>query len=471
MKIITCTTPLLEQNMYIVEEGKHCIVIDPYYDEKTAVLLEGKIVDLLLVTHEHYDHISGVNKFKELYGCKLLSNSKCDNNLQRPAKNFSKYFEAYYEFQADLQKPDFAFDSNYSCSADELFNDSITFRWQHNTVFIKMVPGHSEGGNFIFLNENILFSGDILLDESVPAAKFPGGSPKEFTDVALPYINTLPPELVVYPGPAGPFVPENEFLLSRVKESPLLPMSDLFDQIWQGSMPALNSASEQDWNCYYSSYVQTFLQRDVKELAQVNDELQFYRFLCAAASYTGSMLNYAALAKEVEITPPTAKQWLKVLAAAGLVYFLEPFAHPNLKYAVKAPKLYFTDTGLAAYLLRWSSAATLEAGAMASNFFETWVVNEIYKSFINCGQIPPLSYFRDFNTKEVELLIETDGCVYPLAIRKSAQPVKEIKKFEILKPIAEGEKALRIGSGGVVCLANDLLPVDAKNWYIPVGLL
>lgn len=111
-----------------------------------------------------------------------------------------------------------------------------------------------------------------------------------------------------------------------------------------------------------------FLQRDVKELAQVNDELQFYRFLCAAASYTGSMLNYAALAKEVEITPPTAKQWLKVLAAAGLVYFLEPFAHPNLKYAVKAPKLYFTDTGLAAYLLRWSSAATLEAGAMASNF-------------------------------------------------------------------------------------------------------
>ena len=133
--------------------------------------------------------------------------------------------------------------------------------------------------------------------------------------------------------PAGPFVPENEFLLRRVEESPLLPMSDLFDQIWQGSMPALNSASEQDWNCYYSSYVQTFLQRDVKELAQVNDELQFYRFLCAAASYTGSMLNYAALAKEVEITPPTAKQWLKVLVAAGLVYFLEPFAHPNLKYA------------------------------------------------------------------------------------------------------------------------------------------
>lgn len=271
--------------------------------------------------------------------------------------------------------------------------------------------------------------------------------------------------------PAATFVPETEFLLQRAQDSLLLPMSDLFERIWQGSMPALNNASEQDWNCYYSSYVQTFLQRDVKELAQVNDELQFYRFLCAAASYTGSMLNYAALAKEVEITPPTAKQWLKVLAAAGLVYFLEPFAHPNLKYAVKAPKLYFTDTGLAAYLLRWSSAATLEAGAMASNFFETWVVNEIYKSFINCGQVPPLSYFRDFNTKEIELLIEADGCVYPLAIRKSAQPAREIKKFEILKPVTEGERPMIIGNGGVICLASDLLPVDAKNWYIPVGLL
>lgn len=271
--------------------------------------------------------------------------------------------------------------------------------------------------------------------------------------------------------PAATFVPETEFLLKRAQDSLLLPMSDLFERIWQGSMPALNNASEQDWNCYYSSYVQTFLQRDVKELAQVNDELQFYRFLCAAASYTGSMLNYAALAKEVEITPPTAKQWLKVLAAAGLVYFLEPFAHPNLKYAVKAPKLYFTDTGLAAYLLRWSSAATLEAGAMASNFFETWVVNEIYKSFINCGQVPPLSYFRDFNTKEIELLIETDGCVYPLAIRKSAQPAREIKKFEILKPVTKGERPMIIGNGGVICLASDLLPVDAKNWYIPVGLL
>ena len=240
---------------------------------------------------------------------------------------------------------------------------------------------------------------------------------------------------------AGAFVPEEKFLLQRAQEAEILPMRDLFEQIWRGSMPALNNASEQDWNNYYSSYVQTFLQRDVRALTQVNDELQFYRFLCAAASYTGSMVNYAALAKEAEITAPTAKQWLKVLAAAGLGYLLEPFMHPNLKYGVKAPKVYFTDTGLAAYLLRWSNAEILEAGAMSSSFLETWAVMEIYKSFSNCGQIPPLGYYRDFNSREVELVLNVDGSIHPLAIRKSSSPVKETKKFDILRLVAEGERA------------------------------
>ena len=299
---------------------------------------------------------------------------------------------------------------------------------------------------------------------------------------------------------AGAFVPEEKFLLQRAQEAEILPMRDLFEQIWRGSMPALNNASEQDWNNYYSSYVQTFLQRDVRALTQVNDELQFYRFLCAAASYTGSMINYAALAKvndelqfyrflcaaasytgsminyaalakEAEITAPTAKQWLKVLAAAGLVYLLEPFMHPNLKYGVKAPKVYFTDTGLAAYLLRWSNAEILEAGAMSSSFLETWAVMEIYKSFSNCGQIPPLGYYRDFNSREVELVLNVDGSIHPLAIRKSSSPVKETKKFDILRLVAEGERALKLGAGGVICFANDLLPIDARNWYIPAGLL
>ena len=145
--------------------------------------------------------------------------------------------------------------------------------------------------------------------------------------------------------------------------------------------------------------------------------------------------------------------------------------HPNLKYGVKAPKVYFTDTGLAAYLLRWSNAEILEAGAMSSSFLETWAVMEIYKSFSNCGQIPPLGYYRDFNSREEELVLNVDGSIHPLAIRKSSSPVKETKKFDILRLVAEGERALKLGAGGVICFANDLLPIDARNWYIPAGLL
>ncbi len=206
MKIITYISPLLEQNMYILEENSHCIVIDPYYDDSLSALFKNKVIDLMLVTHEHYDHISGVNKFKELYGCKLLANAKCNSNLQNPTKNFSKYFEAYYEFQGDLKKPDFDFDSNYSCCADNVFDDSIKFKWQNNDIYIREVPGHSKGGNFIFLNNKILFSGDILLDESVPAAKFPGGSKKAFEDTTLPYVNSLPADIVVYPGHGEKFI-------------------------------------------------------------------------------------------------------------------------------------------------------------------------------------------------------------------------------------------------------------------------
>lgn len=218
MNIITYTTPLLGQNMYIIEKGKHCLVIDPYFDNKVQDLLKDKIVDLMLVTHEHYDHISGVNQFKKYFGCKLLANIRCDRNLRNPRKNFSKYFEAYYEFQGDLKKPDFPVESDYKCYAEETFDESILIKWCGSNVHIKMIPGHSEGGNFIFLNESILFSGDILLDEDVPAAKFPGGDAKAFVDVSLPYINTLSANLMVYPGHGSPFVLKKYYGYNDKKE-------------------------------------------------------------------------------------------------------------------------------------------------------------------------------------------------------------------------------------------------------------
>ena len=235
-------------------------------------------------------------------------------------------------------------------------------------------------------------------------------------------------------------------------------------------MPAMYNGGEQDWQSYYASYVQTFLQRDVMKLLQINDEMVFFRFLCAAAGQTGKMINYAELAKAAEISAPTAKQWVKTLEAAGIIYLLQPFMPPGAKYIVKAPKLYFFDSGLAAYLTRWLNADALEAGAASGEFFETWIVTEIYKSYANKGIVPPLYYLRNFNGKEIELIIWQNGTAYPITIKKSAYPSKAVKTFAILEPVSADAK-INIGAGGIVCLIDDLLPAADSLYYIPAWVL
>lgn len=267
-----------------------------------------------------------------------------------------------------------------------------------------------------------------------------------------------------------PFLPISEQLLRRLNNAEKQSLKEIYRLIWQGSMPALYNGSEQDWQSYYASYVQTFLQRDVMKLLQINDEMVFFRFLCAAAGQTGRMINYAELAKVAEISAPTAKQWVKTLEAAGIVYLLHPFMPPGAKYIVKAPKLYFFDTGLAAYLTRWNNADALEMGAMSGEFFETWVVAEIYKSYANKGIVPPLYYLRNFNGKELELIIYENGTAYPLAIKKSGHPQKAVKTFAIIEPV-KNDANIKIGEGGIICFADDLLPAAQDLWYIPAWLL
>lgn len=266
------------------------------------------------------------------------------------------------------------------------------------------------------------------------------------------------------------FLPEVNTLFNRMKQAKKQSLKEIYKLIWQGSMPAMYNGGEQDWQSYYASYVQTFLQRDVMKLLQINDEMVFFRFLCAAAGQTGKMINYAELAKAAEISAPTAKQWIKTLEAAGIIYLLQPFMPLGAKYIVKAPKLYFFDTGLAAYLTRWLNADALEAGAASSEFFETWVVTEIYKSYANKGIVPPLYYLRNFNGKEIELIIWQNGTAYPIAIKKSAYPNKAVKIFAILEPVSADAK-INIGAGGIVCLIDDLLPASDNLYYIPAWVL
>ena len=266
------------------------------------------------------------------------------------------------------------------------------------------------------------------------------------------------------------FLPTSEQLLRRLNNAEKHSLKEIYKFIWQGSMPALYNGGEQDWQSYYASYVQTFLQRDVMKLLQINDEMVFFRFLCAAAGQTGKMINYAELAKAAEISAPTAKQWVKTLEAAGIVYLLQPFMPLGAKYIVKAPKLYFFDTGLAAYLTRWNNAEALEMGAMSGEFFETWVVAEIYKSYANKGIVPPLYYLRNFNGKELELIIYENGTAYPLAIKKSGHPQKAVKTFAIIEPV-KNDANIKLGEGGIICFADDLLPAAHDLWYIPAWLL
>ena len=269
---------------------------------------------------------------------------------------------------------------------------------------------------------------------------------------------------------SAPFVPEMGALAGRMQNAVPHDVLELYARIWRGDKPAMYNEGA-DWQSYYAKLVQNILQRDIRNFVQLNDEMKFYRFLCAAASQTAKLLNYAAMAKETGISIPTAKQWLGLLEKMGLVYLLQPTAFEGVKYVVKTPKLYFTDTGMAAYLLRWNSSDALELGAMSAEFFETWVIGEVYKSYAAAGQKAPLYYYRNFNGKEIELLILQNGVLYPCVIAKSAQPQKMYKRFNIVNPAFAACADVQIAGGSVICLAPEF-GTDAKNiLYIPAWMI
>ncbi len=233
---------------------------------------------------------------------------------------------------------------------------------------------------------------------------------------------------------------------------------------------------------YYESYLETYISRDVKDLSQVGDELAFLNFISIVAARTATNVNYETLANEAAISSPTAKQWLSILVSSGLVALIPPFSNNALKRVIKAPRMYFLDTGLCSYITRWSSPEVIERGTMSGQFFETWIVSEIYKSFINNGKRPPLYFYRDSNKKEIDLIIYKNGIVNPIEIKKSALPQDATKHFSVLKPIEwepaeedifSGAAHLKttISTGAVICMVQDVLPINNKDWYIPAWLI
>lgn len=262
----------------------------------------------------------------------------------------------------------------------------------------------------------------------------------------------------------GVFNPEISALKKRenIKSS----VNDIYGLIFKGGMPKIN-ASIINRDKYYSDYINTYLERDIKELSQVGKLNEFYDFLVYIAARTGQEIKYDEISKQVGISAPTAKSWITILERSGAIFILRPYSSSVTNRLVKTPKMYFMDTGLAAYLCRWPNAETLQNGNMDGAFLETYVVSEIVKSYYNSGiPVNNLYYYRDIDQKEIDLLIVTADSIYPIEVKKSKDPSKPDKNFNVLNKFG-----LNVKPGLVICMCDEIVPINKNCYLIPVSLI
>ena len=239
----------------------------------------------------------------------------------------------------------------------------------------------------------------------------------------------------------------------------------LYKEIWSGGFPALVTGEAADRAVFFSSYLQTYLQRDVRDLAQVGSIEAFTRFVRACAARTAQLLNLSDLARDVDVSVPTAKSWLSVLVASCQVFLLQPYHTSITKRLVKTPNLYFLDTGLCADLTGWASPATLAAGAMRGAIFETHVVAEVLKSWWHRARTPPVYFYRDRDGREIDLVFDVDGKLWPVEIKHAATVRREwAGPFTALERLKKP-----VGPGAVVCLTSQALPVTREITALPIG--
>lgn len=244
-------------------------------------------------------------------------------------------------------------------------------------------------------------------------------------------------------------------------------LDGIYQRIWKGSLPGYISGKFTDRDVFYSSYLQTYIDRDVSEQVLLTDKLLFQDFIRAAACRAGQMLNIHDIAQDVGVSDDTAKRWLQVLEKSDIIFYLRPYSNNLLKRTIKTPKLYFFDTGLVAYLTRYSSPEILQNGAMNGAILENYVVAEIRKSYQNAGQDCLLWYYRDKNSNEIDLVIESDGQLHPLEIKRSVNPGSELTGvFSVLD-----KGSVPRGTGAVICMRSKLSAVSAENFIVPVWML
>ena len=267
--------------------------------------------------------------------------------------------------------------------------------------------------------------------------------------------------------PCIPFTVDFERLLAERDSIKQMTTPEIFKRIWNGSMPGLVSGEYQDRNVYYSSYISTYVERDVRDISGSIDSLKFNRFITAVAARSSQLLNYKDIADDADIDMKTAKNWINILETLGIIFLLHPYSNNVLKRAIKTPKVYFYDTGLVCYLTRWSSPDVAESGAMNGALLENYAVSEIVKSYQNAGLEPFIYFYRDRDAKEIDVILEGDGKLCPIEIKKTALPDKRLTRvFEIID-----KSSSELGNGAVLCMAEQLSAFDKNNLIVPIWMI
>lgn len=257
----------------------------------------------------------------------------------------------------------------------------------------------------------------------------------------------------------------NKFEPTNFNKASKIDINTLFEHIYKGGMPELYVNEKIKRDAFFKSYINTYLERDVRKIVNVGNELQFESFLRNVASRTGEQLNYTNISKEVGVTVNTIRQWFSILVKTGIVYLLTPYFSNHLTRLTHMPKIIFMDTGLAAYLEGFTSASELQLSDRSGHYLENYVISEIIKTYNAEGMDPNIFYYRDKEKNEIDLIFDQNNTLYPFEIKKTAMPNETmIKNFSKL----EGGRK-KLGNGGIICLYDNLMPLNRENYIIPIS--
>ncbi|MCF0117660.1 MAG: ATP-binding protein [Bacilli bacterium] len=241
---------------------------------------------------------------------------------------------------------------------------------------------------------------------------------------------------------------------------------NVYKYIVRGFFPQLYEDMDMKHQLFYSSYLTTYLEKDLKDLISIYDEVKYINFLQILASNTGEELIYDNYAKHIGVSTNTIKNWISVLVKIGIIYLVEPYNEESIvKRVVKRPKMYFFDTGLACYLCGIDSEQTLKKSFLKGRFFETFIFNELRKSYINNGEVQNMFYYRDTHQNEVDFILIRNGTLSCIEIKTGQNfNVSDCKAF-----LQFANTKLNKGKNCIICTADKISMLNDGTLIIPIS--